>query len=670
MDVDVETEARKYVADESYMLECREWLSNQFDTLTDENVRITVSEWAESTRYLPATLTSMPGYYSFDVTPYLREIADCFSLNSSVREVAIKKGVQLGLSVGVIENAIGYEIEHVKKSACMLVTADQELAQTVMDTRVIVMLQTSNLDHLIMSSDEKNTRRTGRTAKKLEWKGGGFLLPLGANSPGKLRSMSISRLFFDEVDAFPLKLKNEGDPITLAKDRTATFEETRKIGYISTPLVSQTSKIDPLYLTGDQRKYFVPCKHCHEMQELKWSGTNDDGTRYGIIFDLDDDGNLDESSVGYVCPHCGAIMKNHDKTWLLSRGEWRPTAKAKRPNFRSYHISSLYSPAGMQSWTELCRKWLAAWDINNNRPKDVDQLQTFYNLVLGETFEVKTDALRFDKVVMHRRAIYSSGQIPNTFAETEAGSPVLALTCAVDVHKNHLDVQVIGWCEGRRFYSIEWLVLEGNCTDLENPDAPWQLLREIIENRIYTADDGKRYKIQLTLVDSGYNTDIVLQFCSDYSQGVYPIQGRDSPTKSAKISEFSQYTTKLGTLGFMINTNIYKDRLSNALRKDWNDVSGKQPVAHPNFPQDYPDTFFKQLTVEYKAERKNKTTGQSMGFYWHRPGNADNHSWDLTVYNSAAFDLLAFEYCIENFGMETVDWRLFYESAKDGLYYE
>ena len=92
MDVDVETEARKYVADKSYMLECREWLSNQFDTLTDENVRITVSEWAESTRYLPATLTSMPGYYSFDVTPYLREIADCLVMAIGiVRMIYISK---------------------------------------------------------------------------------------------------------------------------------------------------------------------------------------------------------------------------------------------------------------------------------------------------------------------------------------------------------------------------------------------------------------------------------------------------------------------------------------------------------------------------------------------------------------------------------------------------
>ena len=249
---------------------CKAWLIEQINGLTDEKHTITVSEWAEEKRYLPPSVTAMPGYYSFDVAPYLREIADCLSINSPITQIAIMKGAQIGASVGVIENSIGYEIEHVKTSPCMLVTADAELAQTVLETRIMTMLRTSELDHLIMAADEKNTRKTGRTNKKVEWKGGGFLLPLGANNPGKLRSMAISRLYFDEIDGFKERLKNEGSPIDLALKRTATFEDTRKVVYISTPLISQTSKIEPLFRRGDQRYYYVPCIHCKRFQKLKF----------------------------------------------------------------------------------------------------------------------------------------------------------------------------------------------------------------------------------------------------------------------------------------------------------------------------------------------------------------------------------------------------------------
>jgi phage terminase large subunit GpA-like protein len=656
-------------AQNPFIEECEQFLVAEFQGLTDTHVTTTVSEWAESTRYLPASVTSLPGFYSFDVAPYIREIADCFSLSSPVRQVAVQKGVQLGLSVGIIENAIGYEIEHVKKLPCMLVTADAELAQTVTETRILTMISASGLDDLIQSNDDKNSRKTGRTSKKLEWQGGGFLLPHGANNPSKLRSMSIARLFFDEIDAFPQKLKNEGDPVGLAKKRTAAFEDTRKICYISTPLVAQTSKIEPLYYYGDQRRFFVPCKHCGEHQTLEWHGVTDDGVVFGLQFDVDDDGAVVEESVGYCCKFCHKIMRNYDKSWFLSRGEWRATAKAKEKGFRSYHISTLYSPVGFSSWVEMARDWVKAWDVKNNKVRDIDALQEFYNLNLGKTFEVKTESLKFERVVLHRRSMYASGQIPNKNAIAETGSEILALVCSVDVHKTHLDIKVCGFTVGRRMYSIEWLVVEGDCLDITANDSPWQKLREIIESKIYIADDGKQYRVQLTLIDAGYEQDKVLEFCGEYAQGVVPIMGRKTAGQSAKLTEFYEFTTKLGTIGFNVNTGLYKDRLSNALRRDWQQGAGFQPNYHPNFPADYPDDFFQQLTVEYKAAVKNKTTGQVVGYQWHRPNGAANHSWDLSVYCSAAFDMLAYNFCMLENELDYLDWPFFYENCQNGLFY-
>lgn len=125
----------------------------------------------------------MPGYYRFAVSPYLREIVDCLGVDSPVREVSVMKGVQIGYTSGVTENAIGYFISHVKTAPLMFVTADAELAQLRLDSYILPMLQNSNLVHLITSSDDGNTRKTGKTRKKLEWLGGGGWFRSGLRTP-------------------------------------------------------------------------------------------------------------------------------------------------------------------------------------------------------------------------------------------------------------------------------------------------------------------------------------------------------------------------------------------------------------------------------------------------------------------------------------------------------
>src|SRR6185436_2018465 len=73
-----------------------EWLCRQIRKLTTSVSIMTPSEWTEKRRYLPPSSSSMPGYFRFDVVPYMREIIDCMSPESDVRHVTIMKGVQVG----------------------------------------------------------------------------------------------------------------------------------------------------------------------------------------------------------------------------------------------------------------------------------------------------------------------------------------------------------------------------------------------------------------------------------------------------------------------------------------------------------------------------------------------------------------------------------------------
>lgn len=654
--------------------EHKRWLALQWAEVPTKRDIQTPSGWAEKSRYLAPSLTPMPGFYRFSVAPYLREIVDCLSIDSPVREVTVMKGAQVGATVGVLENAIGYYIAHVKRAPMMFVTADGDLAQLRIEQCIVPMLHHSGLMHLIQSLDHDNARKSGKTEKKIEWSGGGYLLPFGAQNANKLRSFSIQVLLNDEIDGWPDTVGKDGDPLKLVIARTAAYEASRKIANISTPLIKGQSKIADRFAQGDQRYYYVSCLKCGFPQVLRWTHTdNDTGVVSGMVWALDDRGLLVPDSVRYLCQSCGHEHYNDDKIRLLAPehgAEWRPTAVPSSPHHRSYHLSALYSPVGMQTWAALVSQWLEAWDVEHGVAKDHGKLQVFYNNVLGQPFEVRGEKLRFDLVSPHRRQEYTYGEIPNAqFCVAHCGSPVLVLTCAVDVHKDNLTVAVFGWCRDKRAVLIERLVYEGDTEQLDDAKT-WGALRELIEAREYIADDGKRYRITLTLIDSGYRSDQVYQFASDYAAGVYPVKGRESAPKAATHRDFAVFTTPMGQMAYGIMVDVYKERWHAALRKQWDGLS-LQPAGHFNAPRNATDKELKELTVEVKREKIHEATKKRIGVEWFRPSGAANELWDTLIYCAAALDLIAWDLYRNQFEREAVDWLDFWERCeRDQLFFQ
>ena len=671
MEIEAAAEPRGLARADTFRRSQVDWLIECFEGLTTELWSIKPSEWAEQKRYLPPQVTPLPGPFRFDVAPYTREIVDCMSDDSPVREVAWKKGAQIAATVAVLENAIGYYIEHDKKSPLMLVTADADLALLRMESYIVPMLRFSELDHLIKSSDEKNRRKTGQTQKRIEWVGGGFLIPFGAQNANKFRSMSVRVLLGDEVDAWPLVVGKDGDPVELVKSRTNAYEASRKLLWLSTPKIKGQSKIDALYRRGDQRQYFVRCLGCQHPQVLRWSHTDKEtGVVSGIVWQTDADGTrVVPGSVRYLCQQCGRPHTDDEKAKLLSPeygAEWRPTAVPISPDVRSYHLSALYSPVGMQSWESCVKLWLEAMDPETGRARDYEKLQVFYNNILGEVYELRGEWVLFQNVSAHRRQFYRFGEIPNKALEVVCGGPVLLLTAAVDVHSDCLKVSVQGWCRDRRAVLIDYWTFTGDTEQVDDP-ATWGKLRALIEEREYVADDDKRYRVRMTLIDSGYRTDTVYRFCADYEGGVFPVKGQTTPPKSARVREYAEFKTETGGRAFGITVDLYKDRWAASLRRGW-EGEGVQPAGSFNAPQDITDKQLKELTAEVKREVKDKDTQKLIGVVWHRTSAVPNELWDLLVYNNAALDLLARGW-MEIAELEYLDWAAFWEDCATGLHF-
>ena len=98
-------------------------------------------------------------------------------------------------------------------------------------------------------------------------------------------------------------------------------------------------------------------------------------------------------------------------------------------------MESVYAPANNWSWIDIAYEFLKAWNVGKGKVKDLNEYRTFRNQEEGLPFEEQGEALKIEVVLRNRRATYTRNQINNTDAIKETGSPILQLTCAVDVQK-------------------------------------------------------------------------------------------------------------------------------------------------------------------------------------------------------------------------------------------
>lgn len=656
-----------------YDRDYREWLWSQIARTTDEIQRLSPVAFAEAHRYLPQSVTRYSGYISFDLTPYWIEILNCFSPDEPVREVSVMKGVQVAYTTA-LETLIFYLAGHIKTAPGMYATADLDLASARMDLNIIPMFEHSGMEDIFVSPSAVNSKTKGITKARLAWQGGGYLVPFGANSANKMRQFTIWMMLMDEIDGWARFLAGGGDPVRLFKDRCAAMWEIRKIFMGSTPLYKNASHIQTQFERGDQRKYHVKCLNpdCRHPQELRWNGVHKDtGRPFGFAWDLTADKQLILDSVRYECAECGHRHYEHHKPKLFSldNAEWVPTAIPVEPGIRSYHLSALYSPLGMQPWSKSAAAWREAWDDENNQVRDVAALMVFYNNVLGRPFEHLGSQVTISEASSHRRTEYRKGEIPNTYIAEHCPSEVLLLTCTIDVHKSNIAVAIWGWTRDMVCWLIDYYrIRDDSDAGCGNPDsAVWSQVRELVEDKVWEADNGKKYRLAMTLIDSGWAPSTVTAFCGDYASGVYAIVGRTQVSRTQNVKEFAEFKTVSGNVGFRIHVNHYKERLSSVLRRQWVPESGRQRPYTFNAPVDIQNFELLELTREQRKEQVDNLG--VVKYVWDRPHGSDNELWDLVVYGNASVEILAWLLCVRHLGEEQVDWEAFWTLLEEQQLY-
>ena len=320
-----------------------------------------VVEWAESNLTIGST-AHLNGPYRTRETPYIREPLECFA-NDKIRRLALVWAAQSAKTT-LILSGMAYRLDQ-NPAPALWVMPSAHLARSFSKSRWLPLIESSEA-----LKRHKPDNGDDLTVLEQKFRNGMSVYFVGSSSPSNLSSRSVALLALDEMDKFPAKAGKEASPIQLSEARCVTFPN-HLIICTSTPTFDDGA-IWLEYMKGDQRRYFLPCQDCGEMQFLEW-----ENVRWDESAKLED-GSWNMAKVAdttrYKCVKCGSLHDNSFKKTWLERGEWRPTDFSADTTRRSYQLSALYSP--WRPWPELAVKFLQDRETPGG-------LQDFYNRELA-----------------------------------------------------------------------------------------------------------------------------------------------------------------------------------------------------------------------------------------------------------------------------------------------
>jgi phage terminase large subunit GpA-like protein len=545
-----------------------------------------VSTWADAHRILPNT-SAEPGKWRTSRTPYLREVMDCLSVASPIERVVLMKGSQLGATEAAL-NFCGFVIENAP-GVLLYVNPTDSASRRNVRLRVDPLIDTT--PELAALVTRRRSRQAGNT-DSLKAFPGGQLSFVGANSAVGLRSTPARYVVADEVDNFPADADGEGDPVSLAIERTVTFAGRRKIFLLSTPTFEGVSRIAKAHAEGDQRKYFVPCPHCASFQFLKWQQVKWLGD--------------DRAKAFYVCEHCGEAIYERHKQAMVAEGVWQATADGDGKT-ASFHLSGLYSP--FVSWGEIALKQEAA-------ASDPLRLQTWFNCCLGECFEDRA-AIYITPARLQARATSWGPMLPDG---------VIFITAGVDVQMDRLEIEIVGWGLGEQSWSLEYHSLPGNPAEKE----VWQRLDDLLKTR-YAHRIVKSRSIMACCVDSGNWSKLVYEFTGPrFDRRIFAVKGSSDPRAAIWPRRPARPKDGRASSLFVIGSTAAKEV-----------VVGRLGIAQPgpgycNFPERDLD-YFEQLLSEKPVHKRIRGLQQRV---WVKAPNARNEALDARIYAFAALHAL------------------------------
>jgi phage terminase large subunit GpA-like protein len=469
----------------------------------------------------------------------------------------------------------------------------------------------------------------GRKSQKLIKRVSGVTLRLAwAGSATELASQPAHTVLVDEVDRME-PIPGEGDPVSLAEARIATYPDGRLIvtstpteGNVSSSKHAQTgiehwdvadpadlaSPVWKLWQEGTRHEWAVPCPECqaHFVPRFKLLTWPEGCTPKRAL-----------KEARMACPSCGALIGDERRTWMNENGCYlAPGQRVEGGEVcgdpPDAETATFWASGLMSAWVTWGQR-AAAW-LRASRSGDPDRIRTAINTGFGELYRIGADAPSWEAV----RALcgsYLSGSVP---------TEVRRITCGVDVQKNRLVYAIRGWSHR----STSWLIEAAELWGETEHEAVWDELAALLEREF----DGKR--IGRMAIDSGYRPGdkwkrpdhMVYAFCRDHSQAM-ATKGHDTQSKPLAPSLID-----VTVRGRLIKHGLQLWHIDTDYFKSWVHSRLQWPTSQPgawNLPSDVTDDYCQQITAE---ARTVKPSGRVAWVKVRR----DNHYLDCEALNVAA----------------------------------
>lgn len=390
-----------------------------------------VAAWAEKTFFIP--FGEKRGFVDFDETPWARE-----PINSLVDPDVI-------IEAGVYGTQLAKTTQATIVAAATVAKLRQHFVWMWPKADAGRSFSTGRFQPIIEASPELRALKPDNhdLYKNLElhFKGGGIGYFVGSHSKIDQKSKPAAVAIADEIEDIAAADEKETDPITSLKERSKTFTD-RKMFLFGSCLL-ETGPAWAQYLLGDRRHFLLPCPDCSTRQALEFRGPVwlinrhtgelehrgragefrlwwDPAARQG---EHDWDYDAVRATVCYVCPECGAKIRDGHKRSMLRAARWHPTAKAKTYGTRSRRINSLYAMWAATSFAGFAIEFLDSLTSTK-------KLQNFTNNWEAKPWVTGLDLA--DKDALQKRIAYLA-------TDSAQGQRVGAHTIIiVDVQRAHL----------------------------------------------------------------------------------------------------------------------------------------------------------------------------------------------------------------------------------------
>jgi len=389
-----------------------------------------VDRWTERTMFVP--FGERQGLLNLDNTPWAREPINSLT-DPDVRVEAGIYGSQLAKTTQA--TAVALATIALLRQSLVWMWPTEGMGRSFSQTRLQPIVEASPELRALKHPNHdlfKNLELHFRT---------GVLSLVGSHSRIQAKSRSVPVVVVDEIEDLAAATEKETDPINSIEERTKTFTD-KKIFLFGSCLL-ESGPAWQQYLIGDQRHFLLPCPDCGTRQALEFRGavwlvnrqTGElelRGSAREFRLRWDPAARIDEhnwdfdavaASAHYLCPECGAKIRDEHKRAMLLAGAWHPTTRSRVFGHRSRRINSLYPIWPNTSFGAVALKFLQSHHTPGG-------LQNFTNNWEARPFSAGVDLA--DKAVVAKRLGYILG---SHVKGERRGERSLLL---VDVQRTHL----------------------------------------------------------------------------------------------------------------------------------------------------------------------------------------------------------------------------------------